>query len=1144
MAGIPGGEFLNFSLGYEQTWSVRIDLPAIGPEDRRVTVGTGWVDVRDGRRIEAVVAGQAFPIEFGRKSDERQARRALKDASGRLLKRIEVQSRDADDGGPTEAMLSFMRTMLPDSLEVGPTIVIDEKMLPQIGNFATTQHALDFARQKSVLNDGQATCMVVATPLLGSIESSSADALRMYVYLANRKRLACRVGGGRGAEYLVVEEIQDRPTAIPEARLIAVSQSPVFTVTEQNIRFADLSTFRPRPHPFLDAWLEYEMIANAAERGTFESRASMPLDYLEVVGQAAGDTWRVNLASPREAIERWIASDNFDLRRGVRVKGMVELHSLEAGDSHADPLAADVVAFAEDGNAGRTVATIRIRDGKAPFARGRLIAVEDAGDAAQRRRREEAITRLRTGAAACPQMLQYVSDPSSVTPVSPPKSEYEPRKGSPPLNDAQKGAIQRAVQQPSLFLVQGPPGTGKTSVIVELIHALRRRYRNRREEEGGPLRVLVTSVQNDAVLNAIEKLSGDEVQVYADFGSDRKNRHRVAQTRRFLVEATSIVARLKATVEGDARFISFLRLSDLGDRIRTLRHEVAARKVNEAVVAELVGLAATEEATELPPLLVQKLAAIESSMQRAIQADVEGRQHTSIVVPAAGSAAVTDVLARLSALPATTAPDAAKQVTQTVRSAADAWTLLLEAPVAHQALAKEWRTLAVKLGLALSDSVLADVVSSWQGLAERTKASLAAGLQDSGQPADEDHWAPVERDVVEWLGLAAGCVERAKSEVASGEPAVIFSWIRALRDEPRRLEKVFARHAPVSTATCQRSAAPRVGVNDGYDVVIVDEAARAGIDILIPMTLGRSVVLIGDQQQLPPHVDKLIAQQMEEGREVDLQRESFFEWLWARVPSENKIPLTMQYRMHEAIGQTISNVFYDGKLHSHWTHDLSRAKSRLPSFGIPVVDGGHEADGAFWGKATNHPLVWIDTSDVLADPTQRAIRRVAAWPCHETNRYEVAIIETLLKTVDAEAIAMLAEQMGGRKTIGIIAFYSEQRKLIEALVQQMGRPDIERTTDIGTVDSFQGKEYPLVILSAVRSNADASLGFMALPQRINVAMSRAQRQLIIIGDTATLAAPTRGTREPPPMRRVFEAMQQEVADGCRGIVIPSRMVHS
>ena len=1141
MATLAGDKFLNFVLGYAETWSVRVDVPSVGPGERSLRFGTNWVDVRDGRVLEAIVGEHIFPLEFGRKSDERKARRALKDPSGRLLKLIEVQGRDLDDGGPCEASLSFMRTVLPDRLESGPTIVVDEKLLPQIGNFASSQQVLEFAVRNSVLAIGNSAHMVVATPVLGSIGFTEGDAARIYVFLANRKRLACRIAGDRGAEYLVVEEIQERPTVIPDARVIEVPNAPQFVLNEQSVRLTNLATFRPRPHPFLDAWLNYEEIAKNEGLRCFASRVETPLDYLQVIGQPQAEMWKVAIASTRDLVDRWLTTDAGDLRRGIRTKALVEVHSREDGAHNADPLIADLKELSEDLGTGRIIATMRVKDGKALYARGRLVAAE----AAQRKRREEAITRLRTGAAACPQMLHYVSDPGSVPAVLLPKNEYEPRKGAPPLNSAQKAAIQRAVQQPGLFLVQGPPGTGKTSVIVELIHALRRRYRNRREDEGGPLRVLVTSVQNDAVLNAIEKLSGDEVQVYADFGSDRKDKKRVEQTRRFLAEAGSIISRLKASVEGDGRFVRFLRLSDLGERIRWLRREVAARRGDAAMVAEVVGLSSTEQVKELPPLLVQKLQSIDASLKQAVQADAELRQQSVAVTAGDQGRPIEQLLRRLTEIPVVAEQAAARQLDIIIKSMPEAWASLLQATVAHQALAREWRTFVLKLQLGLGDAAASkELVARWHDLVSRTNHSFSTEHPVAADAALDDRWARLERDLVEWLSQAAECIGHALAEVARGESAVVFSWIRSLKDEPRRLERVFARHAPVSTATCQRSATPREGVNDGYDVVIVDEAARAGIDILIPMTLGRSVVLIGDQQQLPPHVDQLVAQQMEEGHEVDLQRESFFEWLWTRVPSENRVPLDMQYRMHEAIGGTVSEVFYGGKLRSHWTHELSRATGRLPSFGIPATDVSHAAEAAARASASNHPLVWIDTSDVLPHATERAIRRVSVWPCYESNPYEVAIIETLLKTADAEAIAGLAEQMGGRKTIGIIAFYGEQRKLIEAMVQQLGMPHIERTTEIGTVDSFQGKEYPLVILSAVRSNPDASLGFMALPQRINVAMSRAQRQLIIIGDTATLAARPRGTREPPPMRRVFEAMGAEGAGGSRGIIIPSRMVVS
>jgi len=1144
MAKKSNNAFLNFVLGHEQQWPIRIDLSrAELAESRAVVLGTGWVAVRDGRWLEAVVGDQAFPIEFSRKSDERQARRDLKDTSGRCLYRIEIQRGEGLDNGSADAVLSFMRTMLPERLEAGPTIVIDEGLLPKIGNFATAQEKFECAKNNSVLLYESVMHMVVATPMFGSVESSGSDATRIYVYLANRKRLACRIAGARGAEYLVTEEIEDQSTNIPDARLIEVSAPPVFVSSDQNIRWVDLAAFRPRVHPFLDAWLEYEEIAKNAGLRSFEERLAAPLEYLEVADDPQSDTWRVVLASPREKIERWIPEKVGGLGRVVRVKGVVTIASLGEGGRGGDDLAGEVLAFADDENTGRTVATVRVKGGKALFARGRISAAEDRGDARQRKRREEAIVAMRTGAAACRQLLQYVCDPSTVPAVVPPRSEYEARKNGPRLNAAQKSAIQRAVQQPALFLVQGPPGTGKTSVIVELIHALRRRYRNRRDDVGGPLRVLVTSVQNEAVHNAIEKLSSDEVEVYSDFGSDQLERNkdsRIRQTRRFLADATRIITRLKSRLDDDGRFLSFMRASDLRDRIQRLHCDMAARRADESIAAEIVAIATSDEGRELPALLVQKLREIDVRLKRAIEADAADRLQAEPVAISETSTAVADWLERLATIAVAADVDVARSVVAASRSLGEP-AVLLAAATEHQALAKEWRTLGVSLGLAAATGTFSeDMLARWKSLAARSSAALKkpVALKEKGKASH--HWLPLEREVADWIVLAEEHTGRVLEELSKGEAAVVYAWIRALRDEPRRLEKVFARHAPVSTATCQRAANPRVGLNEGYDVVIIDEAARAGIDILIPMTLGRSVILIGDQKQLPPHVEKQLEEQMREGREVDLKRESFFEWLWTRVPGENRVTLDTQYRMHEAIGRVVSDVFYDGGLDSYWTQERSRESNRLPQFGIPALVGPLDVSGAdALPAATDQPLVWIDTSDVLADASQRALRRVQQYPCYEKNPYEASIIEVLLKALDADELQRLAGSEG-RKVVGIIAFYKDQADLIRERVMQMGRPDIERHLEIGTVDSFQGKEYPLVILSAVRSNQEASLGFLVLPQRINVAMSRAQRQLIIVGDAATVAARPRGTREPPPLRRVYEAM--DGGGGHRGIIVPSRMV--
>ncbi len=83
--------------------------------------------------------------------------------------------------------------------------------------------------------------------------------------------------------------------------------------------------------------------------------------------------------------------------------------------------------------------------------------------------------------------------------------------------------------------------------------------------------------------------------------------------------------------------------------------------------------------------------------------------------------------------------------------------------------------------------------------------------------------------------------------------------------------------------------------------------------------------------------------------------------------------------------------------------------------------------------------------------------------------------------------------------IAVIAPYSAQVRLLR---EQLKDTEIE----IDSVDGFQGREKEAVIVSLVRSNRDAEIGFLADIRRMNVALTRARRKLIVIGDSATVTS--------------------------------------
>ena len=103
--------------------------------------------------------------------------------------------------------------------------------------------------------------------------------------------------------------------------------------------------------------------------------------------------------------------------------------------------------------------------------------------------------------------------------------------------------------------------------------------------------------------------------------------------------------------------------------------------------------------------------------------------------------------------------------------------------------------------------------------------------------------------------------------------------------------------------------------------------------------------------------------------------------------------------------------------------------------------------------------------------------------------------------VAAHVVRLLDERCSRELSMAVIAMYAEQ---VERLRQALGRRKFKRSVKIDTVDSFEGREEDLVVISLVRSNERGRIGFLRVPNRLNVAVSRARRLVVCIGDAATL----------------------------------------
>ena len=281
----------------------------------------------------------------------------------------------------------------------------------------------------------------------------------------------------------------------------------------------------------------------------------------------------------------------------------------------------------------------------------------------------------------------------------------------------------------------------------------------------------------------------------------------------------------------------------------------------------------------------------------------------------------------------------------------------------------------------------------------------------------------------------------------------------------RAAEREILQHADVICTTCVGAGDPRLA-KFKFRTVLIDESTQsAEPECLIPLVLGcKQVVLVGDHQQLGPVV-------MSKRAAKAGLNQSLFERLviLGVVP----VRLQVQYRMHPALSEFPSNMFYEGSLQNGIT--MQQRIRREVDFPWPAA----ERPMMFWSNLGNEEISASGTSYL--------------------NRTEASNVEKIVTRFFKAGVKPTE--------IGIITPYEGQRSFVVQNMANSGsfKKDFYREIEVASVDAFQGREKDFIVLSCVRSNEHQGIGFLSDPRRLNVALTRARYGLVILGNPKVLA---------------------------------------
>lgn len=715
-------------------------------------------------------------------------------------------------------------------------------------------------------------------------------------------------------------------------------------------------------------------------------------------------------------------------------------------------------------------------------------------------------------------------------------------KGGKPT-EKQALALDAALNTPDLAIIIGPPGTGKTQVIA----ALQRRLAEEAQDRNIAAQVLISSFQHDAVDNAL-----DRSDVFGLPGA-RVGGKRGASDEGALIDPwlERQAAHLQVKISAEySKYPELERVRDLSTRSALARVTgVAPIQQAEAFGSILHGLRDLDRnGLVLPPKLESKIEDYIEQLEQLVPSSAENRPDVQ-------------ALRRIRALRVDAAafdddgPDRA-------------WDLLSWLKRHGQNCSAE--LLALLQGAAdsqqLPESTL-QALAGWQTrlLEQFLPDYRPAELKRQADPGGLALLDDIDRHL-------EGKLRQRKQGVAW----VLEQLADSLAIDRNAAQAVVNEYSMVVGATCQQAAGRQMaslksvaGLDSSeieFDTVVVDEAARANpLDLFVPMAMAkRRIVLVGDDRQLPHMLEPDIEGQLQEEHELtELQlaafRSSLFERMRVKLQDLEKqdtirrvVMLDTQFRMHPMLGDFVSKQFYE-------------------AVGLGQVGSGRAATDFVFAE---------EFLGALGELEPHYRDRVCQWidiPVAQ-GKDQPSGAHSRVREVEAQRIAeevMRLIRVGGDSlSIGVITFYAAQRELImETLAQTRiegiplmerrngsyephehfkwarkvrgdGSVSLEERLRVGSVDAFQGKEFDVVLLSCVRTYQSAKpgqvngneavdrekqlnrqFGFLRLPNRMNVAMSRQRQMLICVGDAALATSPE--AKEAVPALVAFYEM-------CRG----------